>query len=302
LNNFEKYTNFKAGYITIIGRPNCGKSTLTNALLNFKLSIVTHKPQTTRQNILGILSGENYQIILMDTPGLLTPKYKLQETMVSAAKRAIQDADIILFMTEAIGDYREKDIKILKSLNFNSKPILLVINKIDLINKDALLPQIDYYHKNYKFQEIVPISALKRDGLDYLLKFCLEKLPNNPPFYPDNELSIYPERFFVAEIIREKIFMYFDQEIPYSTTVHIEEFKERGKGKDYVKAMIFIERANHRKILIGKNGQALKKIGQLAREEIEAFLSRPVYLELWVGVREKWRDDPRFLREFGYTG
>jgi len=304
LDIFEKYRQYKAGYVTIIGRPNCGKSTLTNTLLDFKLSIVTDKPQTTRQNVLGILSKKDYQIIFLDTPGLLTPRYKLQETMLAAAHKAIQDADLILYMIEAGSKegFQEREFKFLNSLDFQSKPVFLLVNKIDLIKKQNLLPIINYYHKNYLFKEIIPISALNGDGLDGLLKNTVAQLPFSPPFYPEEELSTFPERFFVAEIIREKIFLKYDQEIPYSTTVHIEEFKERKKGKDYIRAAIFIERATQRRILIGKQGQALKRIGLLARKEIEEFLNRPVYLELWVGVREKWRENSRLLKKFGYSG
>jgi len=297
---FEKYKDFRAGYITIIGRPNCGKSTLMNSLLKFKLSIVTNKPQTTRQNVLGILTGENYQIVFWDTPGLLTPKYKLQEAMLKAARYAIQDADLIFFMSEADGKFKEKDLEFIQTLELDASRTFLLINKIDLVAKDSLLPLIDYFASSNTCKEIFPISALKNEGLTELLKTSISLLPLSPPFYPETEISTHPERFFVAEIIREKIFLNYEQEIPYSTTVHIEEFIERPAQKDYIRAAIFVERDTQRRILIGKKGQALKKIGQQARLEIEAFIGRPVYLQLWVGVKEKWRGDQRFLKELGY--
>jgi GTP-binding protein Era len=296
----EKYKNFRAGYITIIGRPNSGKSTLMNSLLREKISIVTEKPQTTRQNVLGILSDEGYQMVFTDTPGLLTPKYKLQEAMLNSAVRAIKEADLIFYLVEADGNLKEKDVAVFKQLELDPKQVFLLINKIDLTEKGALLPLIQFYHTTLQPSEIFPISALNQVGLPELVQSVIARLPLNPPFFPEDELSTFPERFFVAEIIREKIFLNFEQEIPYSTTVHIEEFKERENGKDYIRAAIYIERAAQRKILIGKNGSALKKIGQLARTEIEAFLQRPVFLELYVGVREKWRQNERLLKEFGY--
>lgn len=296
----EKYKNFRAGYITIIGRPNSGKSTLMNALLNEKISIVTEKPQTTRQNVLGILTGDGYQMIFTDTPGLLSPQYKLQEAMLNAAIRAIKEADLIFYLVEADGKFREKDVAVFQKLEINPQSVFLLINKIDLIDKTRLLPLIEYFNHQLQIHDIFPISALNQDGLEELVKASVSRLPFSPPFYPEDELSTFPERFFVAEIIREKIFLNFKEEIPYSTTVHIEEFKEREQGKDYIRAAIFLERAAQRKILIGKKGNALKKIGQAARTEIEAFLQRPVYLELFVGVREKWRQNERLLKEFGY--
>ena len=291
---------FRAGYVTIIGRPNCGKSTLMNSLLNFKLSIVTEKPQTTRHSILGILTGESHQIVFLDTPGLLDPKYKLQEVMLKTVHNAINDGDLILFMTEAQADFLADDMHFLKQGYHQDKPIILTINKIDLVEKSTLLPLIDLYQKSYSFVEIIPISALQRDGLDLLLDTIIPYLPINPPFYPDDMITERPERFFVSELIREKIFLKYGEEIPYSTTVHIEEFKEREQGKDYIRAAIYVERTSQKGILIGKRGAALKEVGKLARTEIEAFLGRPVFLELWVGVKEKWRQDKKFLKASGY--
>ncbi|MDZ7373198.1 MAG: GTPase Era [candidate division KSB1 bacterium] len=293
-------STFRVGYVAILGRPNVGKSTLMNALLGQKLSIVSPKPQTTRHRILGILSGRDYQIVFFDTPGLLDPRYKLQEMMLKSAERAAQDADELLFLIEALPESHELDFQWIERLNVQQKPAVLAINKIDLVAKDLLLPLIDECQKRYNFQEIVPISALKQDGIDILRDVLVRYLPTGPPLYPQDMLTDHPERFFVAEIIREKIFRRYGEEIPYSTTVVIDEFKERPGAKDYIRASIYVEKPSQRKILIGKRGEALKRIGQEAREEIEAFLGRPVFLELWVGVMEKWRQREPILRQLGY--
>jgi GTP-binding protein Era len=292
--------NFKAGYVALIGRPNVGKSTLMNALLGQKLSIVTAKPQTTRHRVLGILSGKEYQIIFLDTPGLLVPRYKLQETMVKAARGAIEEADVLLFMIEPEDKISEANQSILSELIQSKKPLILSINKIDQTDRDKLLPIIDQYSKSFNLTSIIPISALKADGLDQLKQLLIDNLPVGFPFYPPETITDQPERFFVAEIIREKIFQKYGEEIPYSTTVTVEEFKERDHGKDYIRAVIYVERNSQKGIIIGKQGAALKRVGQIAREEIELFLGRAVYLELFVRVKEKWRQREEVLRELGY--
>ena len=292
--------NFKAGYVALIGRPNVGKSTLMNAFLGQKLSIVTPKPQTTRHRVLGILSGEDYQMIFLDTPGLLIPRYKLQETMVKAARSAIEEADVLLFMIEPEDKISPANRSILSDLIQTKKPTILTINKIDLIEKDKLLPIIEDYSRNFNLTSIIPISALKADGLDKLRQLLIDNLPVGFPFYPPDTITDQPERFFVAEIIREKIFQKYGEEIPYSTTVTVEEFKERDQGKDYIRAVIYVERNSQKGIIIGKQAVALKRVGQVAREEIELFLGRPVYLELFVKVKEKWRQKEAILRELGY--
>jgi len=300
LTQSAKNQNFKSGYAALIGQPNVGKSTLMNALLGLKLSIVTPKPQTTRHSILGILSEGNYQIIFYDTPGLLVPRYKLQDKMLKAAQRAIEESDLIVFMVEP--DLRPSSLikETLQSVVEKKKITILVINKIDTINKDDLLPIIEYYNETYQVEEIVPISALKGDGLDELKATLQKYLPYGFPYYPTDMITNHPEKFFVSEIIREKIFQNYGEEIPYSTTVVIEEFKENPDRKDYIRANIIVERDSQKGILIGKGGAALKRVGRLAREEIELFLERPVFLELFVKVREKWRQKDHFLKEFGY--
>ncbi len=284
----------------VVGLPNVGKSTLVNNLMRFRLSICTAKPQTTRHRILGIYSGENFQMIFWDTPGLIEPKYRLQEAMMRTAERAIADADFILFIVDVDHQDQSKNETLLTRFAAVGKPIVLAINKIDTISRDALLPIIDRYRHLYEFADIVPVSALHGDNVDELEKVLIRLLPVNPPFYPLDQITQHPERFFVAEIIRGKIFTNFGQEVPYSTAVVIDDFVEKPGKKDVIKARIVVERETQKAIIIGKKGKALKEIGKEARIEIEAFLQRPVFLELWVVVREKWRKKEKWLREFGY--
>ena len=290
----------RAGYVSILGRPNVGKSTFLNQVLGIKLSIISPKPQTTRHRILGIHSGENYQIVFLDTPGILEPRYHLQEVMMKAVQAAIEDANVILYMVEAGDHLPAADRAYLSKLSGQSKPVLVLINKIDLVKKNDLLPLIDEIAREYQPEEIIPISALKNDGLDEVIREIVKRLPESPPYYPPDMLTEHPERFLVGEIIREKIFHHFGEEIPYSTTVSVEEFREQPGRKDFIRATIYVEKDSQKGILIGKKGAALKKIGALAREEIELFLGRPVFLELWVKVKENWRRDARAVRAFGY--
>ncbi|MFH1563201.1 MAG: GTPase Era [Nitrospirota bacterium] len=287
---------FHCGYVAIVGKPNVGKSTLLNLLLGEKLSAVTPKPQTTRHRILGILNGENYQIIFLDTPGLISePKYKLQELMKKTLNSAIKGADLVVVMRE-VNDESQIESELLN----HKKGAILVINKIDLIQKDGLLPLIGSVQKLYDFKEIIPISAIKKEGIDRLLDCIIKYLPANPAYFPKDILTNQPEKFFVAEIIREKIFKEYGEEVPYSTTVAIEEFKEREGRKDYIRAIIYVEKDSQKAILIGAKGDKLKKIGSIARQEIEAFLDRPVFLELWVKTKKKWKDNLSMLKSFGY--
>jgi len=286
--------------VALAGRPNVGKSTLMNALIAEKLAIVSPKPQTTRRRVLGILNGTDYQVILLDTPGWLTPKYLLQKAMTQAVEAALADADLVLMITEA-GVPEEADDPVLDLMRTVRQPRLLAINKIDRIEKTLLLPQIDALHQAALFEAVIPISALKKDGLDVLLEQIRIRLPAGEPFYPPDMLSDAPERFFVGELIREQIFHRFQDEIPYATAVHIQTFEENPGRKDLIEAVITVERDSQKAILIGKGGKALKEIGTAGRAAIEAFLERPVFLKLVVRVRKKWRQDRHLLRQFGYT-
>ncbi|MHB2154926.1 GTPase Era [Calditrichota bacterium GD2] len=299
MNLIETPENFKSGYVAIIGLPNAGKSTLLNALLNIKLSIISAKPQTTRRRVLGILNKAEYQVVFIDTPGIIKPKYKLHTRMMEQVHTALQDADLLALIVDATEHKHPVEVD-LEAMNPKKKPALLLLNKVDLINKQDLLPLIDQYREFYPFEEIIPISALKRDGVDQVEQEIVKRLPQHPPFYPPDILSDQPERFFVAEIIREKIFERFFQEVPYSTEVVVEEFKERPGSKDYIYAIIYVERPSQKGIIIGKKGEALKKIGEAARREIEEFLGRKIYLELRVKVNENWRYDERKLKRLGY--
>jgi GTPase len=294
----------RCGYVAIIGEPNVGKSTLMNALIGQKLSIVTPKPQTTRHKILGIHSADGFQAIFLDTPGIITPKYLLHEAMMASAASALADADIVLFMIDACDPKITTDIAhetafaLLKNVQ---KPVFLVINKADMVNKVTILPVIEFYAKAFPFKEIFPISALKQEGTSGLLATIGRLLPEHPPLYPKEEVTEKDERFFASEIIREKIFQKYQQEIPYSTSVEIVEFKERGAGKTFISADIFVERESQKGILIGSKGEALKLIGRWARKDIEALVQHPVFLELHVKVRKDWREDKDALERFGYS-
>jgi len=291
---------FHCGYVAILGRPNVGKSTLLNNILQIKLSIVTPKPQTTRHRVLGIYNHKSVQIIFLDTPGMIEPRYKLHDLLMRTAKLATKEADVLLLLIEAGEALALQDNKIMAELSQYARPVVLCINKIDLVDKRQLLPQIASLTGIKCIKEIVPVSALKNDGIDVLLRTLIKYLPNSRPLYPPDQLTTAPERFFASEIIREKIFFQYGQEIPYSTTVQIEEFTERKGRKDYIRAAILVERESQKGILIGKKGEALKKAGALARQEIEELTGRPVFLELIVLVRPNWRRKERILRELGY--
>lgn len=293
--------NYRCGYVPIIGRPNVGKSTLANTLLNFKLSAVTRKPQTTVHRTLGILSEKDYQMILLDTPGIFEPSYRLQELMVRTAMATLAEGDVVLLMTEPKAETPPDLSQLMEKLRISDKPVVLAINKIDLVARSKLLPLIDHFSKLFDFKDIVPISALKSDGTDRLKTVLAGLLPTGPPLYPPDEITDRPERFFVAEMIREKVFQLYGAEIPYSTAVAIEEFKERQPpAKSYIRAAVFVERESQKGVIIGKGGAALKRLGRLVREEVEAFLEREVYLELQILVRDKWRRKDSTLKDLGY--
>ena len=269
-------------------------------MMGEKLAIVTPKPQTTRNRITGILTTDSHQIIFLDTPGVLTPKYRLQEQMVKAAYTAITDADLVLYMIDVSRLNSGIEGRILDELKKAAQQVILVINKIDLIPNPALLPIIASYQEKFPFLEIIPISATKSDGVLQLRKSIVKHLPEGPPYFPPDQLSDLPERFFVSETIREKVFLRTSQEIPYASSVVVEEFKERPNGKIYISAMLYVERQSQKGILVGKGGRTIKRIGQLARTEIEQFLETTVFLDLRVSVKADWRRDERKLKDMGY--
>lgn len=292
-------SGFRSGYVAIIGRPNVGKSTLMNHYLRQKLAIVSPKPQTTRHRIVGILNGDGYQVIFLDTPGVMQPQYLLQETMRKTAFSAAKDADLILMMIEATGSPSTEETFIESLKNYRPTK-LLAINKLDLVSTGMILPLIEQYRKYEIFEDIVPVSALKRINLDRLLSCILKHLPESEPYYPPDVISDESERFFVSEIIREQIYLLFGEEIPYSTSVRVEEFRENPRGKDFIRAIVVVERDSQKAILIGRGGQALKRVGRSARQGIEEFLGRSVFLQLDVKVEKKWRKNPSAIRRLGY--
>jgi len=287
----------KSGYVAIVGKPNVGKSTLMNAMLGQKLSIVTRKPQTTRHRIIGIHSSPEHQVIFLDTPGIIDPRYGLHEAMMGQVKGAIRDADLLLFLHEATQE--EPDTESLQQIG--DTPAFLVLTKMDLIPQGEALPLVESYTELRAFDEVVPTSALTGYNIDTLLNLVVDTLPEGPPFYPKEMISEHPERFFVAEIIREKAFQQYHQELPYSIQVNIVTYEEReGPQKDYIDAEIVVMSESHKGIIIGEGGNAIKKVGTDARTDIEDFVQSPVYLNLHVKVQEDWRDREQLLRSYGY--
>lgn len=297
--------NFKSGYVALIGEPNVGKSTLLNSLLKQKISIVTEKPQTTRHKILGIANDESSQIIFLDTPGIIKPKYLLQEAMMHFASSAVEDADIVLLLVDALHVKEKKYDKnngAVEKITSANKTTFLVVNKIDLLRKEEVLPLLVELQLIFPFDEVIPLSAIKGFNTAELVSTILKYLPVHAPYYDTEIVSDAQERFFVSEMIREKIFQLYKEEVPYSATVDITEFKEREKGKHYISADIIVERESQKGILIGKQGSALKRLGSMARNSIEEFLGHAVFLEMHVKVKADWREDQRLLNKFGYKG
>jgi len=293
----SKTTEHKSGYVAIIGKPNAGKSTLMNRLLMSKVSITTHKPQTTRHQILGIHSEENLQIIFLDTPGIINPQYELQKAMMKTVDRARTDADIILLIIDVTDP--ELPGRIFGMLASMQKKVFLVVNKIDKVSDQEAQVVADNIREKFEFDQAFFVSAINGVGLQNVMDAIKNNLKPGPPFYPKDMLSEQPVRFFVAEIIREQLFLLYHQEIPYSSTVDIVQYDERD-NLDYISANIIINRESQKGILIGKGGRAIKKLGKNAREVIEDFVDKKVYLDLHVKVRDHWRDNPNQVRHYGY--
>ncbi len=292
---------FRSGFISIIGRPNVGKSTLLNVILGEKVSIVSSKPQTTRNRIRGVKNLEDCQIVFIDTPGIHRARGIFNEYMVKEAIRALSDVDGVVFMVEAGVPPGDAERMIMENLSGIKVPVILAINKIDRVKKEALLPLMDEYSGMFNFNTIVPISAINNDGVDILITAIREILPEGPRYFPEDIITDQPERFIVAEIIREKVFIFTRQEIPYAVAVVVDGFREdEEKNLIHIMATINVERDSQKGIIIGRGGQMLKRIGTSARKEIEGLLGARVYLELFVRVKKEWTKDKRALREFGY--
>jgi len=289
----------KAGFVNIVGNPNVGKSTLMNQLVGERISIATFKAQTTRHRIMGIVNTDDMQIVFSDTPGVLKPNYKLQESMLAFSESALHDADVLLYVTDVV-ENPEKNISFLEKVRKMTIPVLLLINKIDLSDQNALGDIVDRWHKLLPSAEILPISAKNKFGVDMLLNRIKELLPASPPYFDKEQLTDKPARFFVSEIIREKILLYYDKEIPYSVEVSVERFKEEPKVI-HINAVIYVERDSQKGIIIGHQGVALKKVSTEARKALERFFGKSVYLETFVKVDKNWRSSKKELDNFGYN-
>ena len=288
----------KAGFINIVGTPNVGKSTLMNCLVGEKISIITSKAQTTRHRILGIVNGNNFQLIFSDTPGIIKPSYGLQDSMMDFVKSAIEDADVLLYMIE-IGENSVKDFKIHEKILSNKTPKIILLNKIDLSNQEDIENHIKKWSTHYPQCDIYPISALNNFNIDKVVDRIIELIPSSPAYFPKNQLTDKPERFFVNEKIREKILLYYDKEIPYSVEVVTEEFKE-AERLIKIRSQILVERESQKGIIIGHKGIALKKIGTKARIDLEKFFGKKIFIELHVKVSKNWRSNSSQLKKFGY--
>ena len=289
----------KAGFVNIVGNPNVGKSTLMNQLVGEKISIATFKAQTTRHRIMGIVNTDDAQIVFSDTPGVLKPNYKLQESMLAFSESALTDADVLLYVTDVV-ETPEKNIEFLDKVKKMTIPVLLLINKIDQTDQKTLGNIVEKWHKLLPNAEILPISAQNKFGTDMLLKRIKELLPDSPPYFDKEQLTDKPAKFFVSEIIREKILLYYDKEIPYSVEVVVESFKEDRKHI-HINAVIYVERNSQKGIIIGHQGVALKKVSTEARKALERFFGKPVYLETFVKVDKDWRSSQKELNNFGYN-
>ena len=289
----------KAGFVNIVGNPNVGKSTLMNQLVGERISIATFKAQTTRHRIMGIVNTEEMQIVFSDTPGVLKPNYKLQESMLAFSESALADADVLLYVTDVV-ENPEKNVDFLEKVRKITVPVLLLINKIDLTDQKGLVAVVEKWHKLLPEAEILPISALNKFGTDIILKRIGELLPDSPPYFDKDQLTDKPARFFVSEIIREKILLYYDKEIPYSVEVRVEQFKEEEKIIR-ISAVIYVERDSQKGIIIGHKGFALKKVSTEARKALEKFFGKSIFLETFVKVDKDWRSSKRELDSFGYN-
>lgn len=290
---------FKSGFVNIVGNPNVGKSTLMNLLVGERISAATFKAQTTRHRIMGIVNSEDCQIVFSDTPGVIRPNYKLQESMLNFSKSALVDADILLYVTD-VNEKRDKNADFLERVRALEVPVLVLLNKIDLSNQQELTEQVEAWHELLPKAEILPISALARFNADVLMKRIKELLPEAPPYFDKDQWTDRPARFFVTEIIREKILLYYDKEIPYAVEVSVEQFKE-SRNSIHINSIIYVERDSQKGIIIGRQGRTLKKVSTEARIDLEKFFGKSIYLEIFVKVDKDWRSSDRELTSFGYN-
>ena len=296
-----KQESFKSGFITIIGRPNVGKSTFLNRVIGEKIAIMSDKAQTTRNTIQGVMTTDEAQIVFIDTPGIHKPKHKLGDFMVKIAENTLNEVDAIMFMINAAEGYGRGDQYIIERLQDVDKPVYLIINKIDQIHPDQLLNLIVEYKDKYDFKEIVPISALEGNNVEHLLSVLTDQLSEGPKYYPDDQITDHPERFIISEFIREKALQLTKEEIPHSVAVVLDKIEREPNEKVQIHASIIVERSSQKGIIIGKQGSMLKKIGTMARRDIEKLLGTKIYLNLWVKVQKDWRNRDRYLHEYGYN-
>ncbi|EIQ3823400.1 GTPase Era [Staphylococcus pseudintermedius] len=294
-------SEYKSGFVTIIGRPNIGKSTFVNRVIGHKIAIMSDKAQTTRNKIQGVMTQQDAQIVFLDTPGIHKPKHKLGDYMMKVAKNTLSEIDAVMFMVNVNEEIGRGDEYIMEMLKTVKTPVFLVLNKIDLVHPDALMPRIEQYQRYMDFAEIIPISALEGHNVDHFINVLKSYLPEGPQYYPDGQISDHPEQFVVSELIREKILQTTSEEIPHAIGVNVERMTQESEDRVHIEAVIYVERDSQKGIVIGKGGKKLKEVGKRARLDIEHLLGSKVYLDLWVKVQKDWRNKSSFIKQMGYV-
>ncbi|EHT8097099.1 GTPase Era [Staphylococcus pseudintermedius] len=294
-------SEYKSGFVTIIGRPNVGKSTFVNRVIGHKIAIMSDKAQTTRNKIQGVMTQQDAQIVFLDTPGIHKPKHKLGDYMMKVAKNTLSEIDAVMFMVNVNEEIGRGDEYIMEMLKTVKTPVFLVLNKIDLVHPDALMPRIEQYQRYMDFAEIIPISALEGHNVDHFINVLKSYLPEGPQYYPDGQISDHPEQFVVSELIREKILQTTSEEIPHAIGVNVERMTQESEDRVHIEAVIYVERDSQKGIVIGKGGKKLKEVGKRARMDIEHLLGSKVYLDLWVKVQKDWRNKSSFIKQMGYV-
>ncbi|HDV6010179.1 GTPase Era [Staphylococcus pseudintermedius] len=294
-------SEYKSGFVTIIGRPNVGKSTFVNRVIGHKIAIMSDKAQTTRNKIQGVMTQQDVQIVFLDTPGIHKPKHKLGDYMMKVAKNTLSEIDAVMFMVNVNEEIGRGDEYIMEMLKTVKTPVFLVLNKIDLVHPDALMPRIEQYQRYMDFAEIIPISALEGHNVDHFINVLKSYLPEGPQYYPDGQISDHPEQFVVSELIREKILQTTSEEIPHAIGVNVERMTQESEDRVHIEAVIYVERDSQKGIVIGKGGKKLKEVGKRARLDIEHLLGSKVYLDLWVKVQKDWRNKSSFIKQMGYV-